>query len=89
MKKSKMKYPNLTQQQILYIDGTPNNEYPLRILKAYLENCNCRWATDSSGNCENELFKIMNEHCEQRAKILRKAINILEKKGAKNGLGKS
>jgi hypothetical protein len=28
---NKMKFSNITQQYIINIDGTPNNEYPLRI----------------------------------------------------------
>jgi hypothetical protein len=73
------KFPELTQQPILIIDMTPNDELPLRILQAYRTNCNCNWATSSNGTCENPLFAIMNEHNKQRANILDNAILKLEK----------
>ena len=77
--KMENKYPDLTQQAIEVVDSTPDNEYPIRILQAYRENCNCKWATDTDGNCDNALFSIMNEHCEQRAKIPDEAIKLLIK----------
>lgn len=72
--------PDLTQPVIQFIDATPDEDYPLRILKAYRENCNSRWATGTGGECDNLLFALMNEHAEQRAKILDKAIGKLEAK---------
>lgn len=68
------KLPDVTQEPIMNIDSTPNDEYPLRILRVYRQNCDCRWSSDT----ENALIKGMNEACEQRAKILDKAITILE-----------
>jgi hypothetical protein len=63
----------------LILDATPDKEYPLRILRAYRELCNCRWAdTTDGGETENPLLKLMNEHCEQREKILGEAIAKLE-----------
>lgn len=78
----KNKYPDITQQAIEYVDGTPDKHYPIRILQAYRENCNCKWATNTTGECDNPLFELMNEHCDQRAKILDEAIKIL-----RNNLG--
>ena len=79
-----MKLPDLTQQPVLYVDGTPDEDYPLRILMAYRQQCECRWAdtTDGAGT-DNPLLKMMNEHCEQRAKILDGAIAKLLKEGKK------
>ena len=37
-----MTIPDLTQKTVKWIDATPNNEYPLRILRAYREDCNCK-----------------------------------------------
>lgn len=71
-----MKLPDLTQEPIKFVDATPNNKYPLRILKAYRENCNCKWA---STNEPNELLNLMNDDCNRRAEILDKAIVILER----------
>ena len=75
-----MNLPPITQQAILYVDGTPDSDYVLRILRAYRENCNCVWAICSNGNPveTDPLLKLMNEHCEKRAKLLDKAIAILE-----------
>lgn len=66
--------PEISRGPVMYIDATPNEEYPLRILRAYRENCNCRWTSE----LENPLINMMNEMCEQRAEILDKAISILE-----------
>lgn len=77
---SKMKLPELTQQPILHIDGTPDDNYALRILRAYREECNCRWAESTDGSePTSPLLRLMNEHCDQRAQILDKAISTLEK----------
>ena len=67
--------PDVTQQPIIHVDATPDAEYALRILKAYRENCNCKWASDP----ENALIKFMNETNDERARILDKAIKTLEK----------
>ena len=74
------KLPNITQQPIEHVDGTPDNLYPLRILRAYRENCNCMWS-ESSGveEVKNPLLKLMNDQQIKRAEILDKAIAILEK----------
>ena len=73
-----MELQEVTQEPIIHVDATPNKEYPLRILRAYRENCNCEWVvTDEEAN---PIYELMNEHCRQRAKILDKAIAILESK---------
>lgn len=74
MEEKENKLPPITQEAILGVDGTPNREYPLRILRAHRENCNCKWVSDSP----NPLFDVMNEMCDQRAKILDAAIKVLE-----------
>ena len=74
------KLPNLTQQPILYVDATPNEEYPLRILRAYRHFSDCQWAEDTDGGpVKNQLLKVMNKNNETRAKILDKAIKLLER----------
>ena len=67
--------PPITQQPIIHIDGTPDENYVLRILKAYRENCDCKW----SGNVDNLVIEAMNNHQDQRAELLDKAIRILGK----------
>ncbi len=72
-KSDKQKY---TQESILHVDATPDDEYPLRILRAYRENCNVRW--EVSGDIDSRPYDVMNEACEQRARILDEAIVKLE-----------
>jgi hypothetical protein len=75
-----MEFPKLTQQAIEHVDGTPNADYPLRILKAYRENCNCKWSNTRYPDLEtiDPLLHVMNQHQEERARILDQAIQILE-----------
>lgn len=76
----KTKWGDIIQQPILHIDGTPDEGYPLRILEAYRENCNCKWSDNTSREEPmNPLLKMMNEHCEQRALLLDKAIAKLRR----------
>ena len=75
-----MKDEKLTQELVLHIDGTPDENYVLRILQTYRENCNCKWATSIDGLCNNTLFTLMNEHQDRRAKLLDAAIEKLSKK---------
>ena len=63
---------------ITYIDATPDGNYPLRILQAYRENCNCRWASSTDGQAMNPLCIKMNDDCEKRAEILDRAIEKLK-----------
>jgi hypothetical protein len=73
-----MKDFNLTMEPIRSVDMTPDNDLPIRILQAYLDNCNVKVATDSAGNCDNPMYQMMNEHQEKRTKILDMAIRILK-----------
>jgi len=70
--------PELTQEPIHYVDSTPDEGYPLRILQAYRENCNSRWSDSASGENMNPLYDLMNKHQEQRAEILDRAIEKLQ-----------
>lgn len=67
--------PAVTRQPIVHVDGTPDEEYPLRILRAYRANCDVLWA-DHTGSEEttNPLLVAMNKHQYQRAEILERAI---------------
>ena len=71
-----MDLPKVTQEPIIHVDATPNEEYPLRILKAYRENCNCKFSetTNQGDQIISPLIKVMNEHNEKRAEILDRAI---------------
>ena len=75
----KGKLPKLTQEPILYVDCTPNKDYPVRILRAHLQNCQCMWADNVGGEeTKNPLLVMMNNHNRKRAGFLEKAIKILE-----------
>jgi hypothetical protein len=74
----KDEFPKVTQQPIIHVDATPNDSYPLRILEAYRENCNCKWSVDTN-DTEDIFCKFMNKQCDERAKILDKAIKILKR----------
>lgn len=73
--------PDLTQQPIIHVDETPDEDYPLRILRAYKQNCDCKWA-NTTGKGEvgiaNEILRMMNECCDQRVELLDRAIAVLE-----------
>ena len=71
--------PELTKQPILHLDATPDTNYPIRILEAYRQDCDSRWATGTDGSVDNLLLRLMNEHQEQRATILDKAIETLRR----------
>ncbi len=73
-----MSLPEVTQQPIIYVDATPNGGYVLRILQAYRQNCNCKWADTSSPNeTQNPLLVMMNETNDKRARLLDKSIALL------------
>jgi len=70
----KKRFPNLTQEAIRFIDATPDENYPLRILQAYRENCNARYETHGLDENDTRFWEIMNEMQEQRANVLDEAI---------------
>lgn len=71
------KFPELTTEPIEHVDATPDDGYPIRILKAYRENCDVKWSNNTSNN-DARVFAEMNKHQDERAKILDRAIKILE-----------
>ncbi len=72
-----MAFPKLTQQPIERVDATPDDGYPLRILRAYRQLCDCLWSVE--GDVDSTMYDIMNEHNRQRAIVLDKAIDQLAK----------
>ena len=74
--------PEMTQESIMHIDSTPNDDYPLRILRAYKANCDVKWSDNTTSNENtkplNPLLQMMNDHCNERATILDDAIKVLE-----------
>lgn len=67
-------------EPLLHVDATPDERYPIRILRAHLENTKQRWASRTDGQEEtNPLCVEMNKMQDKRAEILLRAIKILEK----------
>lgn len=71
-----MESPDLTQQPIRHVEATPDGGYALRILQAYRANCDCRYKVE--GSVDSDVWDTVNEHQEQRAAELDKAIAVLK-----------
>ena len=77
------------QIEFKYVDATPDEDYPLRILESYRDSCNWMWSDNSqevydpnkiiqSKQPENPLIKAMNDAQRKRAEILDRAIAKLK-----------
>jgi hypothetical protein len=62
-----------------YIDGTPDGQFALRILKFFRARCNEKWIVEDVDEKARAIYDAMNEHQDLRAKELNKAISILSK----------
>ena len=78
MGKTTTKLPKLTQEPIKYVCSTPDENYPIRILKAYRKNCNVFWEVHGLNDEEKSIYGMMNEQQILRAKILDAAIKKLK-----------
>jgi hypothetical protein len=72
----RFKFPQIEapNEPILHVDMTPDEDLPLRILRAYRSNCDCRWVAEPP----SPLWDAMNADQERRAKILDLAIAKLQ-----------
>lgn len=68
--------PRMNEIPVLFIDATPNEDYPIRILTAYRKQTDCRFMEDTNPP-QDPLLIAMNENNNKRATILDKAIEIL------------
>lgn len=59
-------------------DMTPDNNLPVRILEAYLRDCGMKWEVSGLEEDKSKVYDLMNDAQDQRAKILKKAIDILK-----------
>jgi len=76
---SEIKLPPLTDRPLIFVDATPDSDYPLRILRAHRHNTDCRWKkTGDSEPGIDRVIKAMNETATKRARLLDDAISILE-----------
>lgn len=78
LKESIEERSNEMPQNILHIDSTPNEKYPLRILQAYRRMGDYKWSS-TSGEIDDDhiLIRAMNDVQEKRNVLLDKAIEIL------------
>jgi len=65
-----------SQTPLSHVDATPDEGYPLRILRTYLENSRTVLMTKGGSS---ELIDKMNEANKKREEILEKAIKVLER----------
>jgi len=75
---SELKLPKLTKLPIFSVDATPDDDYPIRILKAYLLNTQCKWIVHGLPESDSIIYDMMNETQDKRRVILEKAISKLE-----------
>lgn len=74
--------PPMNQMSIkdMFVNGTPDGKYALRILRAFRQRCNEKWILEGDfPEGTRKLYESMNEHQDERAKELDKAIAILER----------
>jgi len=62
-----------------FVNGRPDGGYALRILILYRAKCNEKWMVEGLDAGTTEIYNMMNEHQDLRAKELDKAIDILTK----------
>ncbi len=67
-------FPPLTEQPVICVDGTPDEDYPLRILRVYRRNCESIWLVVGLSDEKARVYKRMNEDQRKRAEILDRAI---------------
>jgi len=61
-----------------HIDATPDESYPLRILRAYRADCDARWEETAAGQRVTQPLTVaLNKMQDQRAVILDRAIAAL------------
>jgi hypothetical protein len=65
----------------LNVDLTPDDGLPVRILEAYCLRARTKWAVSGLDERARKFFEIMNQHQDERAAILEKAIRQLKRGG--------
>lgn len=69
----------LTQEPLKHVDMSPDAELPLRILRAYREDCNCEYQVSGLSPEQTAFWDMMNQWQRDRACILDAAIEKLTK----------
>lgn len=74
-----MKNPPLTNEPVQYVECTPDEDYPVRILQAHLQHACCSWEVHGLDEATRQIYDAMNEANERRRDILERAIRCLKK----------
>ncbi len=60
------------------VDATPDEDFPIRILQLYRQDCESKYLTSGLSPERTLVWEMMNEWQDQRAAILDKAIAVLK-----------
>lgn len=60
------------------VDATPDDEYAIRILGAYIDRTRVRWEVHGCDESTKMIYDAMNDAQDKRAEILRVAITKLK-----------
>jgi hypothetical protein len=71
---------NVIDPKNYHVDGTPDGQYALRILRFYRQLCDTKWVVEGISDGSEHLYTLMNTHQDQRAIELDEAIRILERR---------
>lgn len=72
-----MRLPVVTQDPIEHVDCAPDENYPVRILQAYLQRAQVKWVVEGLSAGEIRVCEEMNKAQDKRAQILSRAITTL------------
>lgn len=65
--------------EVITVDATPDEDYPVRILEAYIKRTECKWMVHGCTDGLRQIYDAMNEAQDKRAEILREAIAHLKR----------
>jgi len=68
----------LSQHPLRYVDATPDRDYPLRIIRTYLENSQIV-IEEKGGDKPSKFIKMLNDANKERVKVLKEALDVLTK----------
>lgn len=67
-----------THEELIVVDSTSDEEYPIRILEAYLQSNQGEWTNNLLGTAPDDpVLMALNKASEERRKILTTAIGVL------------
>lgn len=72
-----MELPPLTKVPTLVVDMTPDADFALRILRTYLQQCECDFDLSDLPPKRRTVFEMMNQQNAERRMLLEAAIKKL------------